>query len=177
MAITFSDKAKKIIAMIAPTLGTALGGPLGGLAGAAIASAVGGGDPKAAEAALVSQDPATLLALRKADNDFQVQLKELGIEEEKLGFADVASARELGKVDLRPQMYIATGFIGGYFAIVFSLMAGWIQADDKTMDFVKMLMTVLVAGIPMILQFFFGSSSGSQSKSAMLFASKPADSA
>jgi hypothetical protein len=177
MAITFSDKAKKIIAMIAPTLGTALGGPLGGLAGAAIASAVGGGDPKQAEAALLTQDPATLLALRKADNDFQIQLKTLGVEEEKLGFQDVASAREMAKVDMRPQIWIAALFIGGYFGIILSLVQGWVKVDPAALDLVKTLLTMLTIAIPMILQFFFGSSTGAKSMANMLYNSKPADSA
>jgi len=177
MAIKFSDKARQIIAMIAPTLGTALGGPLGGLAGAAIATAVGGGDPKAAENALLTQDPAALIALRKADDDFQIQLKTLGVEEEKLGYADVASARDMAKVDMRPQIWIAALFIGGYFGIILSLIQGWVKVDPDALDLVKTLLTMLTVAIPMILQFFFGSSSGAKTMTGMLYKSKPADSA
>ena len=69
-----SDKAQATIKAVAPGLATALGGPLAGAAAGALVSALGG-DEKAAEAALIAQNPETLLALRKAENDFAVRMK------------------------------------------------------------------------------------------------------
>ena len=173
MSVSFSEKAKQIIKLIAPTLGTALGGPLGGAAGAAVAAALGG-YAKAAEAAILSQDPATLLALKKADQEFAVQMKTLEVDEDRLGYQDVASARDLAKTDLRPQIWLSVLFIGGYFGLLISVGLGAIKLDSQAAQIYPVLIGVLAAGVPQILGFFFGSSSGSQAKSTMLYNSKPA---
>lgn len=164
----FSDKAKAIIAAIAPTLGTAIGGPFGTLAGATIAAAIGGGDPKAAEAAILGQDPATLLALKKADQDFTIQLEQLGIERDKLAYADVADARSMAKVDMRPQIVIGGCFLTGYFAIMGAIGVGAIQLTGTAAQVFPILIGVLTAAVPQILQFFFGSSVGSKEKTQIL---------
>lgn len=55
----WSDLAKQVIALGAPMLGTALGGPLGGAAGQILASALGSTapTPSAVQASLPSADP------------------------------------------------------------------------------------------------------------------------
>ena len=83
MKLKLSDKAIATIKAVAPGLAAALGGPLAGAAAGALVSALGG-DEKAAEAALLTQDPATLLALRKAEQEFAVRMRELDIEPERL---------------------------------------------------------------------------------------------
>src|ERR1043165_9882248 len=71
---SFGDKAKQVISTVAPLLGGALGGPLGAAAGSFIAKELGGVDPKAAEKAILSGDPQTLLALKKVETDFRQHL-------------------------------------------------------------------------------------------------------
>lgn len=169
--LKISDKAKGVIGAIAPTLGAALGGPLGALAGNVISAALGGKD---VEQALIEQKPETLLALRKAEQDFVVKLEELGVERERISMADRASARDLAKVNMKPQMLISATFLGGYFLILGLRMAGVFEAqEDRVVD---NLLTALTYGVPLILAFWFGSTAGSSTKSALLAASKPADS-
>lgn len=175
MKLNLSDKAKSVIAAIAPTLGLALGGPLGGLAGNVIASSIGGGDSKAVEDALLTQKPETLLALRKAEQDFTLQLESLGIERERIAMADRVSARDMAKVDMRPQMVISAVFIGGYFMIFGMLITGAVELTQTQQTLLNVLMGALTVGIPTILSFWFGSTAGSAQKSAMLYQSKPAD--
>lgn len=169
--LKISDKAKGVIGAIAPTLGAALGGPLGALAGNVISAALGGKD---VEQALIEQKPETLLALRKAEQDFVVKLEELGVERERISMADRASARDLAKVNMKPQMLISATFLGGYFLILGLRMAGVFESqEDRVVD---NLLTALTYGVPLILAFWFGSTAGSSTKSALLAASKPADS-
>lgn len=171
MKLKISDKAKEVIGAVAPTLGAALGGPLGALAGNVISAALGGKD---VETALVEQKPETLLALRKAEQDFVVKLEELGVERERISMADRASARDLAKINMKPQMVISATFLGGYFLILGLRMAGVFEAqEDRVVD---NLLTALTYGVPLILAFWFGSTAGSSTKSALLAASKPADS-
>lgn len=174
MALKISGKARSVISTVAPTLGMALGGPLGAMAGNLIANAIGG-SPERVEAALVTQQPETLVALRKAEIDFQAKLKELGIEEERLAVQDRSSARELAKVDMTPQLWMSGLFIGGYFLIILSLIFGVATLNDGDQMNLNLLLGVLTAGIPSILAFWFGSSAGSSQKNLLLAASKPAD--
>lgn len=116
--MSFSDKAKQVIATVAPLLGTALGGPLGTAAGALLVKALGTnpGDEKAAESALLTASPETLAAIKKAEEDFQVQMRQLGITEEKLTYDDIANARarEIAVKDTTPRnlAYMIITFTG-----------------------------------------------------------------
>ena len=88
--------------------------------------------------------------------------------------ADRASARDLAKVNMKPQMLISATFLGGYFLILGLRMAGVFESqEDRVVD---NLLTALTYGVPLILAFWFGSTAGSSTKSALLAASKPADS-
>lgn len=170
MKLKLSDKARKVISTVAPTLGAALGGPLGGLAGNVIAATLG---EKDIETALVEQKPETLLALRKAEQDFVIKLEELGIERERIEMADRTSARDLAKVNMKPQMVLSGVFIGGYFTVFVSLLTGTVELTSAQQTLVNVLLGVLTAGIPQILAFWFGSSAGSALKSKLLYESEP----
>jgi len=173
VALKLSNKAKEIIKVVAPTLGAGLGGPLGGLAGKIIADVVTGGKPSDLDEAILTQSPETLLALKRAELEFQTRLEELGIEREKIEVQDRTSAREMAKVNMKPQMVLSTVFIGGYFGIFLSMLVGTIELGQDEMVMVNVLMGVLTAGIPAILAFWFGSTAGSAVKSQLLFQSKP----
>ena len=74
-------EALEIIAKVAPGVGTALGGPLGGLAGAALASVLGVDEtPEAVEASIKAADPEVLLKLRAADYAFQLEIYKLEVD-------------------------------------------------------------------------------------------------
>ena len=135
MKINLSDKAKNVIKVVAPTLGAALGGPLGGLAGQILGGLVGG-DAAKLEDALLTQKPETLLALRQAEQSFTLKLEELGVERERISMADRASARDMAKVNMTPQMVISATFLGGYFLILLARMSGVFdgEQDDKVVD-------------------------------------------
>jgi hypothetical protein len=166
--LRISDKAKNVISAIAPTLGAALGGPLGGLAGNVISAALGGGD---IDKAILAQNPETLLALRKAEQEFELKLQELGVEKERIAMADRVSARDMAKVNMKPQMVISACFLGGYFLVLVLRMGGVFDGkEDKVVD---SLLTALTYGVPLILAFWFGSTAGSAVKSQLLYQSKP----
>lgn len=174
MKLKLSDKARDVIQVVAPTLGTALGGPLGGLAGQILGSLVGG-DSKKLEDALLTQAPETMLALRKAEQEFQLKLAELGIEEERIAMADRVSARDMAKVNMKPQLWISALFLGGYFGVLILRMIGVLEPDAQDKEIINTLMSVLTTGVPLILMFWFGSTAGSAVKSQLLAESKPAN--
>lgn len=88
---------KDIVSAVAPVLGTAIGGPFGGLAARAISQAVLGkpdGSEKELAAAIEGASPETLAAIKKADQDFELRMQELGIDLERVHQQDRSSARE-----------------------------------------------------------------------------------
>ena len=68
---------------VAPWIGTALGGPLGGMAVEAVASAFGLGDKTtdAIKTAIGGATPEQMLALKNADQTFALQMQELGFKQ------------------------------------------------------------------------------------------------
>lgn len=164
----FSDKAREVISAVAPKLGSALLGPLGGLAGNVI-SAVLGGDEKNVEEAILGQKPEVLMALRKAEQDFEVRMRELDLDESKLGYADVADARAMAaKTNMWPQITLSGVFIVGYFVLVILILLRQVPIPPEHKDVFNMLLGVLTVNVPIIMQFWFGSSHGSAKKTDML---------
>lgn len=162
------SKALQVLKTVAPMLATAVGGPFGPLAGAAISAALGTapGDSKAADAALLNATPDQLLALQKANQDFQIQMKQLGIAEEKLTFDDIANARarEVAVKDSTPRnlAYLIIGFTGLCIA---ATLAGWTKVDSALAG---TLIGYLVAESRSTLTYYFGSSQSSQNKDATI---------
>jgi hypothetical protein len=162
--MNLGDKAKQILGAIAPTLGTALGGPFGTMAGLLLSKALGTpeGDDKAAETALLAANPETLAKVQQAHEEFLARMKELGISEQKLVYDDIASARsrEIAVRDNTPRnlAYIVLGFAG---ACIAATLAGWTKVDSALAG---TLIGYLVAEARSALAYYFGSSQGSKSK-------------
>lgn len=162
---------KNVVRSIAPVLGTAIGGPYGGAAVSALSNALLG-KPEASEEelsqAIEKASPEQLVALRKADNDFKVRMKELGIREEELAFQDIAGARKLFEINIWPQIILSAFYTVGYFIVLILLMTKTINLTSDMQPTFNIILGVLTAAIPMILQFWFGSSNGSKDKTAKL---------
>lgn len=161
----FSDKAKSILSTVAPELGVALGGPLGGMAGVMIAKALGGKsiDDPAVDAAIVGGDPEVLLKLKQANTDFLVRMEELGIERDKLVFADIASARqrEIEVKDHTPAILayaVTVGFFGTLGVLIFHGKP--VVGGDSLLVMLGSLGTAWAG----IMAYYFGSSKSSKSK-------------
>lgn len=167
-----------ILSKIAPELEAGLtlaGGPFGGLAAMVlkgVAAIVTPGQPDATldqvQAALAGATPDQMLALQKFNNDFKLQTQAMNLDVLKLqeelqasDAADRASARAMAVAKgIAPQLIISGAFIAGYFGILICRYMGILHADS-TLD--GMLQTLL-GGLTLILNFWFGSTHGSQKK-------------
>ena len=70
---------KNIVGAVAPTLGTALGGPMGGMAATMISEVIGvPNNTKAIEKGLAEATPEQMLELKKAETDFEIQVNTIG---------------------------------------------------------------------------------------------------
>jgi hypothetical protein len=168
--VNLPDKLKQVIAAIAPTVGTALGGPFGTLAGTVLAKALGvpADDGKSIDAAIASGDPEVLLKLKQAEMDFKARMAELGLSEEKLSFDDRASARsrEVAVKDNTPRII-------AYAVIVLVLVAEgsmFFVGQPKGIDGVVLgrILGTLDSALMLVLGYYFGSSSSSARKDATI---------
>jgi hypothetical protein len=98
------EAIKGLIGAVAPTLGQALGGPLGGAAAQTIASVLGcKPDEKSIANAVQAATPEQLAEIKKAELDFQVQMKKLDVDVFALEAEDVQHARLAFKGDWTPK--------------------------------------------------------------------------
>ena len=158
---------KKLIAGVAPTLASALGGPFAGTAAKFIANKLLGKDD-ASEAelslAIASATPEELGNLKKIDNDFSVEMGRQGIDIYALEVDDRKDARSMAKLNMWPQIVLSVIFIGGYFGLLYMLFSGKVEIPESMQTMANILIGVMTANIPQIMSFWFGSSHGSKSK-------------
>ena len=114
---------------VAPTLATAVAGPLGGAAISALASKFGVSDSVEAVAKAISSDPQAAQKLAEAEADFaKAELQAVTARWE----ADMKSDSWLSK-NIRPMTLIA--ILGAYF--LFAMMSAW--AINVNESYVKLL--------------------------------------
>lgn len=166
----FWGKAKEVLGVVAPTIGTALGGPLGGIAARTLAGVLLG-DEAASEsaiaAAVANASPDQLLALKKADHEFQTRLKELDVDLERISAGDRDSARKR-QIEMKDRMpgILAAMVFTGFFGILCSLM--FIVVAEAAADPLNIMLGSLGTLVVQIANYYFGSSSGSAQKQKML---------
>lgn len=164
----------KIVGAVAPTLATAIGGPLGGMAMQVVSSVLGlptDSSEKDVEKALKQATPEQLLALKQADNDFAVRMKELDIDLERIAASDRDSARrrEAQVRDWMPRV-LAFVVVAGFMATVFLVLLGYVDGmkDPLMATTVGTLIGFVSAKCEQVVAYYFGSSSSSQQKTQLL---------
>lgn len=162
---------RKVVATVAPALGTALGGPLGGMAAAAVSDALLG-KPNGTEgeiaAALTAGGPEALLRLRQADQAFAQRMRELDIDLERVHQADRAGARdrEAKTGDSWTPRLLAFAVTAGFFGVL-----AWLLVHGKPEhggDALLVMLGSLGTAWAAITSYYFGSSAGSAAKTGLL---------
>jgi hypothetical protein len=159
------------LTQIAPSIATALGGPLAGLAVSAISKALNIDEKdvqKTIETGKLSADQ--LASLKQAEIELQAKAQELGLNFEKLATDDRKSAREMQTAtkSIIPAV-LAIGVTVGFFAILIGLMTDNVTKSDALLLMLGSLGTAWTA----IVSFYFGSSASSQNKDDLLHRSTP----
>jgi len=162
---------------LAPLLGTALGGPIGGAAASFIASKLGieNNTIEAVTNVLNSGklSPEQISAVKLAEIDFQKFLETNKIDVEKIAAADRASARDM-QIQTRSTMPATLTVLVtvGYFAVL-----GWMLYDPATTKEsgpLLLLLGALSSTWGAACAFWFGTTAGSQQKNQLLANTTPA---
>lgn len=159
--------AKQVIGTVAPTVATALGGPLAGTAVGAITSALGL-DPETPPAdvakAVERASPDVLLKLRQAENDFQLAMRRIDIDVSKLALErdalsqkdrTDARGREAAVRDWVPQV-LAITLSFGFLGLLFWLTNHEVPASSR--DILNIALGSVGTGWVQMLSYYFGSS-------------------
>ena len=164
------SKVGGLIQQIAPTLATALGGPLAGMAVKTLSSALLG-NPNGSEAdvteALMNATPEQLAKLKEIDATFKARMKELDFDLERIAAGDRADARAREtKTNDRTPKVLAFGITLGFFGIlVWMFMNGMPATGSEAM---LIMLGALQTSYTGIVAYYFGSSAGSAAKNEML---------
>lgn len=168
----------KIISTVAPWIGTAIGGPLGGMAVEAAANALGLSDKTvdAVKSTIMGASPETMLALKTADQNFALQMQALGFKNvadlEAIAAGDRKDARDLMRSTRSwVPAALSGGVTVGYFGILVGLMAGWLKIDDS--QAMLLMLGSLTTAWGVVMAFWFGTTADSGRKTELLAQSPP----
>jgi len=152
---------------IAPTVATALGGPLAGMAVSAISKAIGVDEDKVQDMISSNKLSADQVAqLKLAEIELAKQAQELGLNFEKLAVDDRKSAREM-QATTRSMMppILASAVTIGFFGIVVMMFFNQVDSNNPA---ILMMLGSLGTAWTGIIAYYFGSSAGSQAKTEMM---------
>jgi hypothetical protein len=169
---------KAIISTVAPWIGTALGGPLGGLAVEAAAKAFGLSEKTAdaVKTAISGATPEQMLALKQADQAFALQMQELGFKQikdlEAIAAEDRKDARAM-QIAVRSWVPAALSIAVtvGYFAILIGMMLGTFKVSDS--QALLLMLGSLSTAWGVVMAFWFGTTNDSGRKTELLAQSSP----
>jgi len=147
---------KNIVGAVAPTLGTAIGGPMGGMAANMIADVLGvPNDQKSIEKAIQNATPEQMLELKKAEQQFEIQMKELEVDVFKLETQDKQNARGMFSKDWTARI-IGIATIGGFLGYIFLVT---LQPPEQNSEALINLVLGYLGGLASaIISFYFGAS-------------------
>jgi len=170
---------QSLVKTVAPWIGTALGGPLGGMAVEAIGNALGLQDKtvETVKSALAGATPEQMLAIKKADQEFALHMQELGFKQivdiEAIAAGDRKDARDMQKMtrSLIPAILSVLVTIG-FFGLLLGMMSGWLKVSDS--QALLLMLGSLTTAWGVVMAFWFGTTNDSSRKTELLAQSTPA---
>ena len=149
-------KLKNILGSLAPTLGAAIGGPLGGQAGQILSSVLGvANNPKTIEQAMQNITAEQMVELKIAEKEFETRMAELNVDVFALETEDRQDARSKFSKDWTPRI-LGVMTIMGFFGYIG--MITLFPVDDASDDVVMLIIGSLTGIASAVISFYFGSS-------------------
>ena len=143
-----------LLKRLAPTIASAAGGPLSGMAVKMAASKLGLPETTTANEIedLIERQPERAVALKQADEDFKNRIKEMEIDLESF-----KTARENFATDWTPKVFsVLTLLLYGGFVMIVTLMPH--DQNDETI--ISLVLGQLSGILGTAAAFFYGGSSG-----------------
>jgi hypothetical protein len=159
-----------LLGQLAPTIATALGGPLAGLATKTLSNVLLGNETSSeAEIAKALQNatPDQLAAIKQIESDFKTRMAELEIDLERIaaGDRDSARKREVLTSDFTPKV-LAAAITIGFFGILFWMFIHGVPKNGN--EALLLMLGALQTAFTGVIAYYFGSSAGSKAKNELL---------
>lgn len=160
------DQLLNIVKTVAPSIATAMGGPLAGMAVRTLSETLLGkpdGTTEELAAAAAAATPDQLLALKNAENQFKLEMKKLDVDLERISAGDRDSARQMmvQTKDWTPRALAAAITVGFFGVLMYMLTYGIPTAGGEAM---LVMLGTLGTAWGAVVSFYFGSSAGSRAK-------------
>lgn len=165
------DTIKSVVGTVAPTVATALGGPLAGMAVSAIGEALGLSNDEDIQKVLQNPTPEQLLAIKEAEQKFIVNMCKLEIDVERIHAEDRNSARkrEVSTGDIWTPRILAAATMLSFFACIYFVFSDAVSGvSPEIMGLIGGIIGYASSKADMVISYYFGSSSESDAKSALL---------
>jgi hypothetical protein len=151
---------------IAPTIATALGGPLAGMAVSAVAKAIGVSPDEVQD--VISSGKLTaeqVASIQIAELELKKQAQSMNLDFAKLIAEDKQSARDMqiatkSWIPALLAVFVTVGFFG--------ILLGLMTEHFKTSDALMLMLGSLATAWTGVMAFYFGSSASSQAKTELL---------
>ena len=155
-------KLKSILGTLAPTLGAAIGGPIGGQAGQILSSILGvPNNPKAIEGAINNITADQMVELKKAEQGFELQMKELDVDIFRLETSEKQDARKTFNKDWTARI-MGIAVVGGFMGYIFLVT---LQPPEQNSEALINLVLGYLGGLASaVISFYFGASNTGDKK-------------
>ena len=170
-----NDTLKSFLTGLAPTIASALGGPLAGVAVASLTKILGIDGGTVADVTKAISDgrvtPEQVAEIRKLEMQLQSEEKERGFRYSELEFKDKDSARQMQIATKSSTPTVLTYMITvGFFSIL-----GLMLYDEAVVNSPPLLIMLGSLGTAWTgcISYWFGTTSGSLAKSSLLAQSAP----
>ena len=150
-----------ILKGIAPTLATAVAGPLGGAAVTALASKLGVSDSVDAVAKAIAGDPAAAQKIAELELEY-AKLNAQDRDSARKAYTAIATSENATKLDKLVVPILALGVVGLAFSLIGVLM--FIDTPNDQQQLVIFALGFITSAAGQVLSFYFGSSQGSKDK-------------
>lgn len=159
---------KSIVSTVAPTIATALGGPMAGAAvkflGSQFLDDENATEDQVAEY-VRNASPDQLLKIKQADQEFTLQMEKLGVDVFKIEAEDKKNARAEHKHSKMPSILsvVLTLLVAAIVALLF-----YLEVPEGAREVLFMLLGVVVKEWGNSMQYWFGTTRGSAEKTAVM---------
>ena len=159
---------KDTLAAIAPTIATAMGGPLAGAATKFLANKLLGDENasiESIEAAVVGASPEMLISLKQIDTEFKLNMKKLDVDIFEIEAKDKSSARENNGHSNMPAILSVslTTFIVGIVCALF-----YTEPPQGAREVLFMLLGVVIKEWSNSMHYWYGTTRSSSEKTKLL---------
>ena len=146
---------------VAPTLATAVAGPLGGAAITALANKFGVSDSVDAVVKAIAGDPKAAEKLAEMELEF-AKLDAADRDSARKAYAAIATSENSTKLDKMVVPILALGVVGLAFLLIGVLM--FVDTPNDQQQLVIFALGFITSAAGQVLSFYFGSSQGSKDK-------------